>query len=190
MHSLFALRKTTAVACVLTLSGCLVSEDPLLDASNGNATPVKPGAYVMCPVGTGDDDADCEQFSITHDDTGLYRLDKEDEESTDMRIRRIGRRGFAVQLLEDSDDAYLYYYGAGNTQRFRLTMMLCADLPEEMRAQLIEGGDLTTDDEDFETCTVNTLKGVTASAKAYHRGEIDSDEEIALEFTPAAPSAE
>jgi len=185
MRSLLAVKIITVVVGGLALSGCLVSEDPVLDASNGNATPVKPGAYVMCSVGEGDDGADCDQFSITHDDTGLYRFDKEGEEPTDMRLRRIGRRGFAVQLLEDSDDAYLYYYGAGNSRRFRLTMMLCADLPEEMRAQLIEDGDLESDDEDFETCTVNTLKGVTASAKAYHRGEVQSDEEIALEFTPA-----
>ena len=185
MRSLSTFRKTTAIAFVLALSGCLVSEAPLLDASNGNATPVKPGAYVMCPVGEGDDGADCDEFTVTYDDTGLYRLDKEGEEPTDMRVRRVGRRGFAVQLLEDGDDAYLYYYGAGNSKRFRLTMMLCADLPEEMRAQLIEDGDLESDDEDFETCTVNTLKGVTASAKAYHRGDVQSDEEIALEFTPA-----
>lgn len=185
MRSLLAIKIVASLAAGLTLAGCLVSEEPLLDASNGNATPIRPGAYVMCPVGDEDADSECEQFSISRDDTGLYRLDKEGEDPTDMRVRRIGRRGFAVQLLEDSDDAYLYYYGAGNSQRFRLTMMLCADLPEEMRSQLIEDGDLESDDEDFETCTVNTLKGVTAAAKSYHRGEVQSDEEIALEFTPA-----
>lgn len=190
MRSLSAARKIAAIACVLALSGCLVSEDPLLDASNGNATPIDSGAYVMCPVGDEDDGADCEHFSITHDETGLYRLDKDGEEPTDMRVRRVGRRGFAVQLLEDDDDAYLYYYGAGNSQRFRLTMMLCADLPEELRAQLIEDGDLESDDDDFETCTVKTLKGVTTAAKAYHRGEVQSDEEIALEFTPAPNAVE
>ena len=33
-------------------------------------------------------------------------------------------------------------------------MMLCADLPDEKRAQLIEDGDLESDDDDFEFCVV------------------------------------
>ena len=189
MRALFAIHKTTAIAGALALTGCLVSEEPLLDADNGNATPIKSGAYVMCPIDDEDSDNECEQFVISHDATGLYQFDKEDEDPVEMRFRRVARKAYAVQSLEDNDDAYLYYYGAGDKNRFRLTMMLCADLPSAKRAQLIENGDLESDDDEFETCVVKTVKGLTAAAKAYHRGDVQSDEEIALEFTPA-PAAE
>ena len=184
MRSLSA-KNILAVAGGLALGGCLVSEEPQLDASNGNATPLDSGAYVMCPVDDEEDAVDCIQLTVSRDGTGLYSFDKEDEDPVNMRFRRIGRRGYAVQSLEDNDEAYLYYYGAGDTRRFRLTMMLCADLPEAKRAQMIDAGDLELYDADFDACTVKTLKGLTTAAKIYHRGEVESDEEIVLELTRA-----
>lgn len=186
MRSLQLMKAVIAIAAGAALGGCLVSEEPVLDASTGRAAPLDPGAYVMCPIG--DEEGDCEQFMIAQDDSGLYRFDKDDEDPAYMRFRRIGRGGYAVQSLEDDDDAYIYYYGAGDTQRFRLTMMMCADLPDATREQLIENGDLESDDDDFETCTVKTLKGLTQAAKAYHRGRAIGEEFIVMEFTPAASS--
>ncbi len=185
MRSLSIIKTLIAAVGALLLMGCLISEEPLLDAANGHATPLDPGAYLMCPVKGDANRADCEQFMISHDDAGLYRFDKDGEDPIEMRFRRIGRRGFAAQSLEDNDDAYLYYYGAGKSQRFILTMMLCANLPAGKRTELIENGDLESDDDDFEACTVKSLRGLIAAAKAYHRGQAEGGEEIALEFTPA-----
>ncbi len=173
-----------AIVGALLLAGCLVSEDPVLTASNGSATPIDPGAYVMCQVGEDSDDGDCAAFIIEHDESGLYSFIKEDEEPTQMRFRRIGHRGFAVQLSED--DGYMYYYGAGNSAQFKLVMMMCSDLPEKMRARLIIRGDLETEDDDFESCAVKSLKGLTSAARAYHRGEVVSEDDAVLEFTPAS----
>ncbi|NOX95313.1 MAG: hypothetical protein GXP04_09535 [Alphaproteobacteria bacterium] len=185
MPSSLKVKLCTVIASALVLTGCLVSEDPILTASNGSATPIAPGAYIMCPLSDDADEEDCEAFTIEHDTSGLYNFIKEDEEPTQMRFRRIGHRGFAVQLSED--DGYMYYYGAGNSNRFQLIMMMCSDLPEKMRARLIARGDLETEDDDFESCAVKTIKGLTNAAWAYHRGKTNSNEEnSALEFTPVS----
>lgn len=178
MRSLRYKLKFLILAGALALGGCLVSEEPVLDAANGRATPLGPGAYVMCPMG--EDVDDCQLMDVSFDSSRLYTFVSEEEEPIEMRFRRIGRYGYGVQTRED--DSYIYYYGAGNRDQFRLTMMLCADLPEDLRADLIESGDLEADDDDFETCMVKTRRGLTLSARAYHRGEIESEENITLEF--------
>ena len=179
MRSLPHLKPLAFIGAAM-LSGCLVSETPVLDASNGKAKPLKPGSYIMCPVS--DEEDECKTFEILRDDTGLYQFVAEDEEPTLMRFRRVGHRGYAVQTLED-DDAYMYYYGKGSSKRFTLTMMLCEQLPTDLRATLIEDGDLQSDSDDFETCTVNTVGGLIGAARAYHRGEVVSDDGIAFELT-------
>ena len=178
MRSLRYTIKFLFLTGALALAGCLVSEEPVLNTSNGRATPLGPGAYVMCPVG--EDADDCQLMDVSFDNSRLYTFVSEEEEPIEMRFRRIGRHGYAVQTRED--DSYIYYYGAGTREQFQLTMMLCADLPEGLRANLIERGDLEADDDDFETCMVKTRRGLTSSARAYHRGEIESEENITLEF--------
>ncbi|MEM9619832.1 MAG: hypothetical protein AAF936_17905 [Pseudomonadota bacterium] len=165
--------------CVL-LTGCLVSEEPVLDASNGRARPLGEGLHLMCPV---NDEADeCQSMTVERDATGLYSFVSESEAPTSMRFRRIGRHGYAAQSQED--DGYAYYYGAGDARRFRLIMMMCSDLQAALRMRLIERGDLETQDDNFETCIVKSRNGLTAAAKAYHRGEVENEEEIAFVLTP------
>ncbi len=174
------------------LGGCLLSETPILDATNGRATPIKPGAYIACPLNDDADASDCSELIVSHNSSGLYRFEKADEKPSLFRFRKIARRGYAVQTTEDSDDSYMYYYGQRVGRRFRLTMMMCADLPATLRDDLIASGDLSSEDDDFETCVVNTLKGLSWAAKAYHRGdaggdETDSDNAV-LELTSADAS--
>ncbi len=176
------------------LGGCLLSETPILDATNGRATPIKPGAYIACPLKDDADASDCNELIVSHDASGLYRFEKADEKPSLFRFRKIARRGYAVQTTEDSDDSYMYYYGQRIGKRFRLTMMMCAELPASLRDALIANGDLASEDDDFETCMVNTLKGLTKAAKAYHRGDAGSDEadseKMMLELTPATDASQ
>jgi hypothetical protein len=176
------------------LGGCLLSEIPILDETNGRATPIKPGAYIACPLKDDADASDCSELIVSHDASGLYRFEKADEKPSLFRFRKIARRGYAVQTTEDSDDSYMYYYGRRVGKRFRLTMMMCAELPASLRDGLIANGDLASEDDDFETCMVNTLKGLSRAAKAYHRGEAGSDdadsEKMVLELTPAPDASE
>lgn len=185
MRSLLRLKLLLACAGAALLAGCLVSETPVLDSSNGKATPIASGDYVMCPLEEDEEESDCERFTIAYDETGLYSFSDphEEDDPAEMRFRRIGRDGYAVQSYED--DGYMYYYGAGDSQRFRLAMMTCNQLPDELRAHLVEDGGLTPEDEEFGTCAVNTLKGLVKPAKAYHRGDVDDGERLAIEFTPA-----
>ncbi len=183
MRSLAMFRASLMTAAAACLSGCLVSEEPVLDASTGRATPLPSGAYVMCQADDGEDD--CALFEITHDASGLYRFTPADEPSAEMRFLRIGRKGYAVQSKED--DGYAYYYGRGDVREFRLTMMMCPDLPGRLRTRLIERGDLGTAEGDADVCTVKTRRGLTDAARAYHRGDALSEdgEELAIVFTPA-----
>ena len=159
----------------------------MLDETSGRETPLAAGDYIMCPQeGDEENSEDCERFSVTIDETGLYFFLKEDEEPANLRFRRVGRKGYAIQSYE-GEDSFQYYYGRGDSNSFRMTMMQCASLPERLRDRLISDGGLETDDSDFETCTVTSLKALDAAARAYHRRNAVDDEEIATEITPAPP---
>lgn len=191
MSSLTKFKALIGLAGAMALCGCLVSEEPILNAQSGTATPLDPGNYSVCPIDDEADEDDCELYSLVVSEDGLHLFSQPDAEAEDsydgdaqMRMRRIGRDGYAIQSLEG--DSYVFYYGAGDSEEFRLEMMLCADLPEDLRSRLIERGDLEAEDEDFEACVVKTQRALVDAAKAYHRGDIESDERIALLFTPAA----
>ncbi len=170
--------------CALGLSGCLVSDDPILDAKNGKAAPLIDGRYDVCTGGEDSGSEDCNVFTVSRDSNGAYSFIMEGEDPAVMRFRRIARKSYAVQSKED--DSYAYYFGAGDSRRFLLTMMNCADLPPVLRARLIEQNDLSTEHDDFEICTVNTLKGLVDAARAYHRGEVTGDDPAVMVMKPAA----
>lgn len=178
-----SLKLSSAAFATLTLGGCLVSETPILDATNGKAKPFEDGLYEICDGTEEADSADCNTFAVERDVTGAYAFTMEDEDPAAMRFRRVARNAYAVQSKED--DSYAYYFGSGNSQRFRLTLMNCQHLPSMLRARLIARNDLATEHEDFEFCTVNTLKGLTAAAKAYHRGVSETEDELTMVLTPA-----
>ncbi len=184
MRSLQILKIGLAALAAGLLSGCLVSEEPVLDAATGKGRPFAQGQYTACDSETAED---CTLFAITRLDDGSYSLTAEDEDPAIFRFRRIARDAYAVQSAED--DGYAYYYGAGDSSGFSLTMMLCQDLPETLRAKLIAKNDLSTQDQDFEVCTVETMKGLVAAAKAYHRGQTTGEENATIFLTPVAGEA-
>lgn len=153
----------------LALGGCLVSETPVLDARNGKALPLNPGPHFICGLTEDGEAEDCELFAVLRDDEGGFVFLKEGEDPTHMRFRRFARNAYAAQSAED--DAYLYYYAAGGGEKLVLVMMNCPDLPQRLRDRLIDRNHLEAEENDFNVCTVKTLAGLTAAAKAYHRGE-------------------
>ena len=171
----------------LALAGCLVSEEPILDAKTGKAKPLGVGPHLICPLGEDADDSDCERFTIAVDETGLYQFTdaEDDDDDAKMRFRPIARDGYAVQSYEE--DGAMYYYGRGDRNEFRLTMMNCPSLSAKTRDQLLDRGDLAADEGDYSICQVKSLKGLTVAAREYHRRRTnDGDEEIVLEITPAS----
>lgn len=185
MRSL-SVRYGLIAGAALALAGCLVSAKPILTAKNGKATPLAPGVYVMCPLSDEADADDCERLTVTVDAAGLYRFQHsvDDDDYVTMRFRRIARESYGVQA--DEDDGYMYYFGRGDSDRFMLTMMMCSSLSEKTRDRLIARGDLTAQDDEFQMCEVNTLDGLKAAARDYHRGRVSSsDEDFVLVFTPA-----
>lgn len=181
MRSLATLKFGFIALAALGAIGCLVSDDPVLDASSGRAHVFDPGAYVLCPIGEDATDDECEALAIERGPERSHLFLSEGDDPVSMRFRRIGRKAYAVQSAED--DGFFYYYGAGNSKRFTLTMLSCPALPEALRMRLIESGDLASDDESFSVCAVKSLKGLTAAAKAYHRDEVTSEEAISFLIT-------
>lgn len=187
MRSL-TINRTMAAGAAFALSGCLVSEVPLLDENTGRATPINNGVYTICPVS---DDAgdDCNTFAVDSDETGLYRFIKDDEpdDATLMRFRRVGRGGYLVQS-DESDENYAYYYGAGDSEFIRLQMMMCNELPERERQRLIDRGDMEVDDDNSDICILKSLRGARKAAKIYHRGKTvaPEDGDIIFEIEPAS----
>lgn len=182
MRALSMIRNIIAGLCVFILGGCLVSETPVLDASNGRATPLKQGVYLSCEAGEDEPEGDCVEFSVSYDKTGGYMFLVDDDDPVEIRFRRVGRRGYAVQE-SDADAGFVFYYALKTSQGLRLIMMQCADLPDRLRARLIQNGDMSSDDDSFETCTVHNLRAVAAAARAYHRGQVDYKEAASVLLT-------
>ncbi|MFC2951608.1 hypothetical protein ACFOOP_06690 [Marinicaulis aureus] len=192
MRSLSFFRFSFALAAMLTLGGCLVSDVPVLDARTGKARPFSDGDYLACPLKDGEIEAgdECDRLTARKLKDGGYSFinPEEDDDPAFLRFRRIGRGGYAVQSSESDD--FVYYYGAKRDGGMLLVLMNCPDLPAELRARLIASGDLEPDDEKFSVCKVKTLRGLTEAAKAYHRGDVAEIVDAAILIAPAPPLEE
>ncbi len=172
----------TAVA----LSACLVSEAPLLDASNARGKPLKPGAYQSCPYEDGNPVDECAPLGISRDGR-LYRFQplEEGEEPTFVRFRSLGAGGFLAQMWGEDDGGYWYFYAEKEKGALKMAMIACANLPAPLRDGLVASGDLALED-DGKTCVAKTLAGAEGAAKAY-RGEdaVKADEVLVISKAPA-----
>ncbi len=182
MRSLHLMPPIASIA-LLALGGCLVSETAILDERSGRARPLPDGIYLACPVDDAAGDGDCDRLSVRFQSDRSYRFESDDGPSV-LRFRRIARRAYAMQSREGENE-FAYYYAAGGADRLSLTMMMCADLPDKLRGSLLEAGDLETDSDDFELCSVKAVRGLVRAAMAYHRGETAGVDAIKVELTPA-----
>ncbi|WP_411819078.1 hypothetical protein ABFZ85_08660 [Hyphococcus formosus] len=174
-------RFVVAAFAAITLSGCLVSEEPILTEKNGKARPLKAGGYQSCAIADDGSLEDCEPLTVTTTDDRGYMVASDEQEPTALRFRRVKRKSYVAQMQES--DGYAYYYAAGDRNRLTLTMMECPDLPEDLRSTLIENGDLASDDADYEFCTVLTIKGLTEAGRAYATGKVANDSPLSLVLT-------
>lgn len=192
MRSLPFFRLSIALAAMLALGGCLVSDLPVLDARTGKARALSDGDYLACPLENGEIQAgdECDRLTVRREKDRSYSFinREEDDDAAYLRFRRVGRAGYAVQSSES--DGFVYYYGAGRDDGVLLVMMNCPDLPSDLRAGLIARGDLEPDDEKFSVCKVKTLRGLTQAAKAYHRGDVDQMMDAAILIVSAPPLEE
>lgn len=149
-----------AAAAALALSGCLVSERPLLSAANAKATPLAPGRYEACG-----EDKDCKMMNVTRE-SALYTLDPDGDEHASMaRFRPLGR-GYLAQMWEDGDSAFYYFYAEKTKGGARLTMVTCPEISDGARKRLVKSKDLEIST-DGSTCTAKTLKGAARAARDF-----------------------
>lgn len=152
------------------LSGCLVSEEPLLDARSGRATPIAPGLYEACEIDADRSSHDCETMEVMRDDSALYsfilREDGEEEETTRARFRRLGSGAWLAQLYGDEDEDYFYFLAEAVAGDFVMAMIVCEDIPAATRAKYVGRGEMEVD-ESASACVVSSLRAAIAAAKAY-----------------------
>ncbi len=175
-----------AIASAALLSGCLVSDDPLFDATNAAATPIAPGLYDACSQTQVNGEVDCGVIAIEAAPDGAYLFNVEDD-VIGARFHDFGGGDFAIQLKDDDDAGYQYYWGEIDGDVFTLVMMWCADLPRTLVDALVAEGGAAVD-ADYSTCTMMTPDAVVVAAKAYKAGEAKVDE--VLRLTPSAGPAQ
>lgn len=155
------------VATALALSACLVSENPLLDASNARGKPLKPGAYQSCPYEDGNLVDGCEPLDISQDGRlYLFQPLEEGEAPTFVRFRSLGAGGYLAQMWGEDDDGYWYFYAEKAKDALQMAMIDCQSLPASLRDSLVDGDDLALED-DGKTCVAKTLAGAERAAEAY-----------------------
>jgi hypothetical protein len=175
------LSRFVAVAALLAASGCLVSETPLFDAGNARSKPLKAGRYSVCSYSSdAPDDSECNPADVSVDRSGLYKLTVEDD-VVEARFRKVARGAWAAQFAEDGEESH-YYFGARKDGVFTLTMMWCENLPEELRNDLVDRGDLVVEN-DNKVCNISDARAVVAAARAYARGDVAGDS-IYMTFLP------
>lgn len=155
-----------AIVAAIALSGCLVSEQPMLNEASAKATPLAPGRYEACG-----EDKDCKALKITREGP-LYSFEPEGEDATMARFRALGRSAYLAQMWEEGDGSYFYFYVLKTKTYAKLSMVACDDISENARAQLVKSGDLEVSS-DGSTCTAKTLKGAERATRDYgkHRGK-------------------
>jgi hypothetical protein len=158
-----------ALAATLTLSACLISETPLLDAMNGKATPLDPGDYNACSVEEEGGEPDCKAMKVSRDETALYRFDAADEdEPTFARFRKIGTGAWVAQLSSEDDGSYFYFLSEAHGDEFVMALIDCEDIPKAVRDRYVKRGQMEVED-DATACNAKALAAVTGSAKAFRK---------------------
>lgn len=159
------LKTFAASAIALAMSGCLVSEAPLFDSGNASARPLADGAYEGCEIEPGEAPADCQNFTIAANPAGLYRIAIEDgsEDAVLARFKRIGRGLYALQSWEGSDQPQ-YLVAASIDDGISVSLILCDDLPQVVKARYVARGELEVKGD---TCVAKSAGAVVAAAKAW-----------------------
>ncbi|MEZ5922273.1 MAG: hypothetical protein R3C60_13115 [Parvularculaceae bacterium] len=170
--SLKTISRLVASGGFLLLAGCLVSKEPMLSASNGAATPLAIGRYDACNGETGSKKApECNPIDVSVSGDGLYSFSLPEEESVSVRFGELDGGGYAVQISDN--DGYEYYWGSQNGDVFKLVMIWCADLSQDVVDALTGSGAMTAD-EKRQTCTANTPDAVFEAARAYRDGKTNA----------------
>ena len=169
----------------LLLSGCLISETPLFDASNASATPVAAGDYEACSESDGDDEQDCNAMKIELGEGGLYVFSVEDDR-IEARFLELGGGDYALQMAEQGDD-YLYYWANIDGDALSIVLLWCSDLPGALVDELAAKG-LMEPDEDKSMCAVKSPDAVIAAANAYASGAAHIENRVVIR--PAVVPAE
>ncbi|MCB2114342.1 MAG: hypothetical protein R3C42_06405 [Parvularculaceae bacterium] len=171
-------RVALIVAAGSLLSGCLVSQTAILDASNASATPIAAGVYNACADPKEGEADDCNLLTVSMDDDARYVLSVEDDE-IEARFLRIDADDYAIEMFDEDDDHRQYFWGRASDAGFRFVMMWCSDLPRALVDSLVEKGAMAVED-DYRVCRVKTLDALVAAAKSYASGRTVSEGGLVL----------
>ncbi|MFZ1991927.1 MAG: hypothetical protein WAW96_19400 [Alphaproteobacteria bacterium] len=96
--------------CVVILSGCFASEEPLIDEST-SATPLKPGNYIATEVKREENEAPTKVKVTTEGNVTVFTsLDQADKDAAPTRVLLRKVRGNYYAMLETKSDDKSYVY--------------------------------------------------------------------------------
>lgn len=168
--------RSLIVAAGFALSGCLISDAPLLD--DATATPIPSGSYDACD-NANEDAPSCSPMTVEIND-GAYILTVDDDVIS-AHFADLGDGQYAAQLIDaGGDQEYMYYWASLEGGALSLSLIWCADLPTALVDGLVASGDLEAD-ADRSTCKAKTQAAVIAAARSYASGETKSDARVSIQ---------
>jgi hypothetical protein len=170
----------------LLLAACFVSEEPLLNERNASAAAMWSGASEICQFSEDDAAPECDEALVIRAENGSYFIVSDDDERTELRFRKIARGGWIVQAHEaGDDDGYFYLVASRQKKELKLSMMDCDALPEKMRAEMIDAGELVADDSmTINVCMPQSVKALERVGRFYLKGELESEGFMVLRPRP------
>ena len=158
-------RRAAMLVMAVVLTGCIVSEEPLLDKRSGRSKPVKSGDYTSCPIRDGEVDGDCTQMKVIFGRDRQYRLEPKDEEPNFVRFRRMGRGDYLAQVTGGEPDGYIYFLATRISDGMEWRLLDCGEIPEELRAKMIARAEL--EEQEYGVCVVKKLRVAMKIARAF-----------------------
>lgn len=176
------LKPLAILAAMLTLAGCLVSDEPLFDAASASAAPLTSGRYVACaePV---EEEPDCQPLGVSLRDDGAYEFEAPDDDVIIARFRAIGGPDYVVQFAEDDGEGYRYFWAQTKDETMTLVMIWCEELPADLRESMKQDG-LIAQEEASSTCTALKPEAAVLAAAAYRDGAATPDSLLKLSPAP------
>jgi hypothetical protein len=168
-----AFRAVILCAAALSLGGCLVSKEPLLDSKSARSTPIAAGDYSIC-TRDGDGGADdCTPVKIAIEPGKLTVIQSAEGDRVEARFARAGK-GYVGQLMSEDDEGAHYYYGQKSQGVFVMKMMWCEHAPASLKDRLVAEGALSIES-DGDQCNALTRKAVMEFGQAYSKGDVQKD---------------
>ncbi|MEL6369743.1 MAG: hypothetical protein AAFY84_08385 [Pseudomonadota bacterium] len=143
--SLFGL----AVAAIV-LTGCFVSEQPILTEKNARALAFKAGPLLVCPYVKGELDGDCKPGLATNTPNRAMLLAIEKDQTYALRFQSIRRNMWIGQMSPlNQEEGHIYLLARKSRTYLSLGVLACNETDPDLVARLVSEGSLKKADNEY-----------------------------------------